>query len=104
VLLPHPGPDGWINPAAFAAAPTGRRGNSGAGIIQAPNLQTWDFSIRKQVAITERVNVRFQADMFNAFNRANFRAPSTVVTTAGFGTITTTGPARNIQFGMKLNF
>ena len=104
VLLSSPGPNGWINPAAFAAAPAGRRGNSGVGNVQGPNLQTWDFSLRKQFNITERVNVRFQADMFNAFNRANFRAPSTVVTTAGFGTITTTGPARNIQFGLKLNF
>jgi hypothetical protein len=81
------------------------------GIVQGPNLQTWDFSLRKQFAITERVNVRFQADMFNAFNRANFRAPGTTINTlnplppqAGFGTITTTGPARNIQFGLKLNF
>ncbi len=104
VLLSDPGPNGWINPAAFAAAPASREGNSGVGNVQGPNLQTWDFSIRKQFKITERFNLRFQADMFNAFNRANFRSPSTVVTTAGFGTITTTGPARNIQFGLKLNF
>jgi hypothetical protein len=104
VLLPDPGPNGWINPAAFAAAPDTRRGNSGVGIVQGPNLQTWDFSLRKQFRISERFNLRFQADMFNAFNRANFRAPSLVRTTAGFGTITTTGPARNIQFGLKLNF
>lgn len=104
VLLSNPGPNGWINPAAFATAPDGRRGTSGVGIVQGPNLQTWDFSMRKQFTITERVNLRFQADMFNAFNRANFRSPSTVVTTAGFGTIGSTGPARNIQFGLKLNF
>jgi hypothetical protein len=104
VLLPNKGPDGWINPAAFAAAPAGRRGNSGVGIIEGPNLQTWDFSMRKNFAINERFDLRFQADMFNAFNRANFRAPALVVTTAGFGTIGTTGPARNIQFGLKLTF
>ena len=104
VLLSDPGPNGWINPAAFAPAPATRRGNSGVGIVQGPNLQTWDFSMRKQFRISERFNLRFQADMFNAFNRANFRAPATVVTTAGFGTITTAGPARNIQFGLKLNF
>ena len=104
VLLASKGPDGWINPAAFAAAPPTRRGNSGAGNVQGPNLETFDFSLRKQFSINERFNLRFQADMFNAFNRANFRAPSTVVTTGGFGTITTTGPARNIQFGLKLNF
>jgi hypothetical protein len=104
VLLSDPAPNGWINPAAFAPAPPTRRGNSGVGNVQGPNLQTWDFSMRKQFRLSERFNLRFQADMFNAFNRANFRAPSTVVTTAGFGTITTAGPARNIQFGLKLNF
>ena len=104
VLLDNPGPNGWINPAAFAAAPPTRRGNSAVGIVTGPNLQTWDFSMRKQFTVTERFNIRVQADMFNAFNRANFRAPATVVTTAGFGTIGSTGPPRNIQFGIKLNF
>jgi hypothetical protein len=106
VLLEDPGPNGWINPAAFRAAPATRRGNSGVGMVQGPNLQTWDFSMRKQFRISERFNLRFQADMFNAFNRANFRllAAATVVTAGGFGTIGAAGPARNIQFGLKLNF
>ena len=104
VLLDNPGPNGWINPLAFAAAPPTRRGNSGVGIVTGPNLQTWDFSMRKQFNITERFNVRVQADMFNAFNHANFRSPATVLTTAGFGTISTSGPPRNIQFGLKFNF
>ena len=104
VLLPNPGSDGWINAAAFAAAPDTRRGNSGVGIVTGPNLQLWDFSMRKQFSITEKVRVRFQADMFNAFNRANFKGPATVATSGGFGTITNTGPARNIQFGLKLDF
>ncbi len=104
VLLATPGPDGWINPAAFATAPDGRRGTAGVGMVKGPNLQTWDFSLRKQFRMTERFRMRFQADMFNAFNRANFRGPGTVVTNLGFGTIGTTGPPRNIQFGLKLDF
>ena len=117
VLLSNPGPDGWINPAAFAPAPLGRRGNAPVGIVTGPMLQTWDFSMRKQFRLTERFNLRFQADMFNAFNRANFRAPDvafgscTVTATSNcapsngaFGKIGTAGPARNIQFGLKLNF
>jgi hypothetical protein len=83
------------------------------GIVQGPNLITWDFSMRKQFRLTERFNLRFQADMFNAFNRANFRSPDVAfgtLTAAGgpsngaFGKISTAGPARNIQFGLKLNF
>jgi hypothetical protein len=117
VLLPNPGPDGWINPAAFAPAPLGRRGNAPVGIVQGPSLQTWDFSMRKQFRLTERFKLRFQADMFNAFNRANFRAPDVafancVVTATStcapsngaFGKIGVAGPARNIQFGLKLDF
>jgi hypothetical protein len=113
VLLTNPGPDGWINPAAFAPAPLGRRGNAPVGIVQGPNLVTWDFSMRKQFRLTERFNLRFQADMFNAFNRANFRSPDVAfgtLTAAGgpsngaFGKISTAGPSRNIQFGLKLNF
>jgi len=113
VLLANKGPDGWINPAAFAPAPLGRRGNAPVGIVQGPNLQTWDFSMRKQFALTERFRLRFQVDMFNAFNRANFRSPDVAfgtLTAAGgpsngaFGKISTAGPARNIQLGLKLNF
>src|SRR6266478_5456111 len=113
VLLPNNAPDGWINPAVFAPAPLGRRGNAPVGIVLGPSLQTWDFSMRKQFRLTERFNLRFQADMFNAFNRANFRTPDLsfgTLTTAGgpsngaFGKISTAGPARNIQFGLKLNF
>jgi len=120
VLLANPGPNGWINPAAFAPPPDGRRGTAGVGIVKGPSLQTWDFSLRKQFRLNERFRLRFQADMFNAFNRANFRAPDlafgTLVLTnpngsatrrpsnAAFGTISTTGPPRNIQFGLKLDF
>jgi hypothetical protein len=113
VLLPSPGPDGWINPAAFAPAPIGREGSAGVGIIEAPSLQTWDFSMRKEFTLTERFRLRFQMDLFNAFNRANFRTPDVAfgtLTAAGgpsngaFGKISTAGPARNIQFGLKLNF
>ncbi len=119
VLLSSPGPDRWVNPAAFAPAPDGRRGNGGVGIVQGPSLKLWDFSLRKQFSITERFKLRFQVDMFNAFNRSNLKNPDvsfgTLLTDAttgarigpsntSFGKISNTGPARNIQFGLKLNF
>ena len=94
----------WVNTTAFAAAPPTRRGTAGVGIIQGPPLKTWDISARKQFAINERFNLRLQADFFNIFNRANFRSPAVVVTNGGFGSVTSAGPARNIQFGLKLNF
>lgn len=94
----------WVNRAAFAAAPDTRRGTAGVGIIQGPGSQTWDFSLRRRFAITEKVRLQFQADIFNAFNRTNFRDMDVNLANAAFGTLTAAGPARNIQFGLKLTY
>jgi hypothetical protein len=94
----------WFNTAAFTAAPADRFGNAGSGIVGSPGLELWDFSLRKQFVITERTRLRFQADFFNAFNKANLRGLSTVVTNNNFGSLTASGPGRDIQFGLKLNF
>ncbi|MFL6210099.1 MAG: carboxypeptidase regulatory-like domain-containing protein [Pyrinomonadaceae bacterium] len=94
----------WINRDAFAAAPDTRRGTSGAGIVEGPGSQSWDFSVRRRIGLTERFNLQLQADIFNAFNRTNFRDMETNLSNAAFGTLTAAGPARNIQFGLKLAF
>lgn len=94
----------WLNPAAFAAAPANRLGNSGVGIVRGPWLETTDFALRKRFRITERVGLRIEADMFNAFNRNNFSNLQTIITNASFGTFTTSGPGRSIQLGAKIEF
>ena len=94
----------WVNRAAFAAAPDTRRGTSGVGIVEGPGSQVWDFSVRRRIGLTERFRLQLQADIFNAFNRTNFRDLDTNLNNASFGTLTAAGPARNIQFGIKLNF
>ena len=98
------GPNNWANRAAFAAAPDTRRGTCGVGTIEGPGAQSWDFSLRRRIELTERFRLQFQADIFNAFNRANFRDLEVNLSNAAFGTISTVGPPRNIQFGLKLTF
>jgi len=104
VLLPDPGPNGWINPAAFAAAPQGRWGTTGAGNVQGPGMQIYNLSVQKLFQIKERLTLRFRTDFINAFNHTNFQMPATTITSSNFGTISSAYPARNIQFGMKLQF
>jgi len=56
-------------------------------------------------ASPEGLRLQFQADAFNAFNRANWNNPN--VGNAGsstFGQITGSLPARVLQFGGKVNF
>lgn len=94
----------WINPAAFVTAPDIRRGTSGIGIVTGPSLIAFDFSVRKRIRFGEKRDLRFQADLFNAFNRANFSNISTNVNAADFGLLTASGPGRSIQLGIKFGF
>jgi hypothetical protein len=105
-LMPNPSPNAWINPAAFAAAPTGRWGTAGPGSVEGPGMQIYNFSMTRFFNLKGegRVNLRVRADFMNAFNNVNFQSPNTTVTNAGFGTIASAYPPRNIQLGMKLTF
>lgn len=94
----------WLNPAAFVTAPDTRLGNSGVSIVNGPILAVNDFSLRKRFRFGEKRDVRLQADVFNAFNRNNFSAINTTITSPGFGQLTTSGPGRSIQLGIKLGF
>jgi hypothetical protein len=108
------GPTAWFNTLAFRQAPDTRLGNSAVGVIEGPALKLVDLSARKRFAVTERFNLTFQADFFNAVNHGNLRAPATNLgtidattgrpTNTTFGTITASGPGRNIQLALKLNF
>jgi hypothetical protein len=100
------GPNNYINEAAFAPAPNERRGNSGPGIVRGPGLLLWDASLRKQFRFGDdgKYRLQFQADGFNLLNRANFKNPNTDLTNVAFGTISSAGPPRNIQFGLKFTF
>jgi hypothetical protein len=94
----------WFNTAAFATPPDTRLGTAGFGTVRGPGLTLFDISLRKVFSITEQVKLRVQADAFNAFNKANFRAPNVNTTNLDFGSVTAAGPGRNIQLGMRLVF
>ena len=96
--------NGWADPTAFAAAPDSRRGTCGPGTLLGPGAHSWDFSLRRRIGLTEKLNLQLQMDIFNAFNRTNFRDLDSNRTNAAFGTISTAGPPRNIQFGLKFTF
>ncbi|MFT3744802.1 MAG: TonB-dependent receptor [Pyrinomonadaceae bacterium] len=94
----------WLNPAAFAPAPSDRLGTSPVSVVTGPILAVNDFSIRKRFRFGEAKDLRIQGDIFNAFNRNNFSSIQTVTTNAGFGRLTAAGPGRSIQLGIKIGF
>jgi len=107
ILVSNPGPNQWVNPAAFATPATGVFGNSGTGLVEGPGLQSYDFSLAKHFPIKERFDLKFQGDFFNLFNITNFQNFSNSNLTVGnsnFGTITSAYPPRNVQLSLKLSF
>jgi hypothetical protein len=68
-------------------------------------VQTYDFSLAKRMALTERVAATLEMNAFNLFNRANFAGPSGSIASALFGVATRTiTPSRQLQLGLKLTF
>jgi outer membrane receptor protein involved in Fe transport len=96
----------WFNPDAFAVPAPFTFGNSPRNVLWGPGYFTWDTSLIKNTAITERVNFEFRAEFFNVLNHASFNAPAaniSVPNQVGRITSTFTGP-RDIQFGARLSF
>jgi hypothetical protein len=105
-------PNQWFNPAAFSMPPanSGFYGNLGRDTLIGPGVATWDFSVLKDMPVTEKTNLQFRAEFFNILNHANFNTPNAVVFTPSgvsptAGVITSTSTtSRQIQFGLKLLF
>jgi len=79
------------------------------------------MTLSKSFRVTERVNVKFDVNAFNIFNRANFilatvggganntyfhtnPVTGTFDTTENFGKAAGTLNARNMQLGLKISF
>ncbi len=98
--------DRWFDTSAFSAAPLY---SLGSGSRTEPNLRNpglfnLDLGLSRSQPITERIRLQFRAELFNATNRVNFRAPSSSVTSANFGQITAAGAGRTVQLGLRLTY
>ena len=106
-----------INPAAFAQPGPGQFGTCAPRMFHGPGLQMWDLSLFKQFKFTERYQLQFRAEFFNAFNHPNFGNPNANISSpGGFGKVSGTlapilgndsggpGDPREIQLALKLYF
>jgi hypothetical protein len=98
----------WFAKAAFSipADPSHPFGNLGRNALIGPNFWQWDFAVNKTFAIPYRegMGLQFRSEFFNVLNHTNFGIPNPSVSSAAFGQVTNTYPARQIQFALKLLF
>jgi len=62
----------WFNPAAFVAPAPGTYSNQGRNEFYGPSTHQIDFSVFKNIRITEHINAQFRAEIFNIFNFVNY--------------------------------
>jgi len=86
----------------------GQFGNLGRNTLRGPQFFQSDIALMKEIAITERVNVRFRADAFNIFNNVNLGLPNTQVDApTQAGAITNIAPGavqRQWEFSARVQF
>ena len=74
-------------------------------MVTGPGISTVDFSVVKNTALTERVNLQFRAEAFNAANHTILGDPDMTFGSPSFGTINSTHlDNREMQFALRLVF
>lgn len=98
-----------LNPANTADTAmlgfSNRLGTAQRNIIEGPPTTRVDFTLSKNIRFSERFRLQLRAEVFNIFNKTNFRGfVSLNVTSTSFGRIGSTRDPRTMQFGAKFYF
>lgn len=82
-----------------------RIGSVGRNTFRAAGIASVDVALAKRFAIGERQAVTLRVEAFNVFNRTHFGIPVRVLESPAFGqSVTTTVPARVVQFAVRYAF
>jgi trimeric autotransporter adhesin len=101
----HDAPPGlFLNPAAYAAPPSGRWGNAGRNSITGPNQFTMNASMARTFRLTDRYSADLRIDAANALNHPTFPSWVTVISSAQFGLQNPANAMRSVQTTFRLRF
>lgn len=101
---PRAGDHRWFTGDNFVLEPIGTFGTVNRRPFHGPGLNNWNLSFAKDTTIREGMRIEVRADLFNAFNHAQFNLPSGFYGNRSFGRITSAKPPRIIQVGAKFHW
>jgi hypothetical protein len=96
----------WFNPCAFMAAP-GRFGSAPRGNLIGPRYDNLDVSLLREVPLSSsNRRLRFELQLFNVFNKAQYNLPVANFDSRNFTRIlqANAGSPRQLQIGVKYIF
>jgi len=94
----------WFNTALFSQPATYQFGNEGRNALRGPGLINVDASLLRDFRIAEGKSLEIRGEFLNSLNHTNLSLPNATYGSSAFGTITSAGPARQIQLGAKFAF
>lgn len=95
----------WMTRAGFSLPPLGSFGTAPRRFFHGPGLNNWNLALHKETAIRENILLQLRAELFNAFNHAQFRNPNGYFAGSTFGLITSVqAQPRIAQIAAKIVF
>ncbi|HLV00564.1 MAG TPA: hypothetical protein VKZ59_04820, partial [Acidobacteriota bacterium] len=94
----------WFNRACFVEPEFGTWGNASQGLINNPGINNWNMTFGKTFQIQENHQLEFRLEAFNVFNHTQWGNVVTNMSSASYGRISGTRPARQIQVALFYEF
>jgi hypothetical protein len=80
-------------------------GNASRNSVRGYPFYQFDLGLHKQFGLgRESTRLEVRAEAFNLMNQTNFQAPNSNISSSAFGSMTSTFPARQLQFAAKVVF
>ncbi len=94
----------WFSTGSFQKPAPLQWGTAARNDVVVPGRNNWNMALFKAFQVKENIRFEFRAETFNTFNHTQLGSPSTSVTAANFGQITSTFNPRTFQLGAKFLF
>ncbi len=97
----------YFNPAAFTQNALGEPGTASRRSFFGPGEINFDLAVLRNFKVTEKKQLQFRFEAFNAFNHAQFFGPNSVqgeILDANFGSVIKAQPPRLVQIALKFTF
>ncbi len=94
----------YLDPNAFTVPATGSLGNMGPFSVRGPNQWNFDLALSRIFNLRESQRLEVRAEAYNVTNSLRRGNPVTILNSAIFGQINTSGDPRIMQFALKYLF
>jgi hypothetical protein len=92
----------YFDKAGFTSEVIGTFGTSSRSFFHGPGFNNFDIGLHKDTKIHERAELQIRAELFNAFNHAQFNNPNGSFTNSNFGFVTSARSPRIGQVSAKI--